>query len=268
MFGSQQKLLTVLVLVGFVGSGFAALALSPVSPSRDRSAGVPAFPTHSLFHGTTTATSSNWAGYAIKTAKGAVSDVRARWQVPQIAVNCPNSARYSAFWVGIDGDGSSTVEQIGTDTDCSGGSAVYYAWYEFYPNPSHVISLTISPTDRMYADVHYYSSTAKFGLTIQDITTGKAFSISGAMTTAKRASAEWIAEAPALGTTIQPLTNFGWVTFRYAAATISGHTHSISGFSNIAITMWNLSGTKVMASVGSLSFGGTTFQVTWKSAGP
>jgi hypothetical protein len=265
----MQKFLTVVVLVAFVGSGLATLAGSPASVSSHQSAGGSAFTPPSLFHGTTTGTSANWAGYEIKTAKGAVTDVRARWQVPQIAALCPSSAtRMSSFWVGIDGANSPTVEQIGTDTDCSGGSPSYYAWYEFYPAASNTISLTISPTDRMYADVHYYSSTKTFGLTITDITTGKGFSTSGTVTNAKRSSAEWIAEAPALGTTIQSLTNFGWVTFRYASATISGHTHSISGFSNIAVTMWNLPGTKVMASVGGLSFGGTTFQVTWKSRGP
>jgi hypothetical protein len=242
--------------------------MNPSSPSSHQSSVVAAFLSHSLFHGTTTGTSLNWAGYEIKTANGAVSDVRARWQVPQIAAACPSSARYSSFWVGIDGAGSSTVEQIGTETDCSGGSPVYYAWYEFYPSASNVISLTISPADRIYADVHYYSSTKTFGLSMSDITTGKAFSTSGSVTSAKRSSAEWIAEAPSIGTTIQPLTNFGWVTFRYAAATISGHTHSISGFSNIAVTMWNLAGTKVKASVGGLTFSGTTFRVTWKSAGP
>jgi hypothetical protein len=268
VFDSKQKLLTVMVLVVFLGSGFGAIAFSPSSHNELRTSGAPVFPAHSLFRGTTTSTSYNWAGYAIKTARGAVSDVKATWQVPQINATCPTSARYSSFWVGIDGDGSSTVEQIGTDTDCSGGSAVYYAWYEFYPAASQTISMTISPTDKMSADVHYSTSTAKFTLTIKDVTTGSSFSKTSAASGAKRMSAEWIAEAPALGTTIQKLTNFGWVTFRNAAATISGHTHSISGFSNIAITMWNMANTKVMASVGVLTFSGSTFQVTWKSAGP
>ncbi|HZY71068.1 MAG TPA: G1 family glutamic endopeptidase [Thermoplasmata archaeon] len=266
--GPREKLLTVLAMVAFVGSGFAAFALVPSASVGHQGSAGPGAASSAMFHGTTPGTSSNWAGYAIKTGKGAVSDVSARWQVPQINAACPTAARYSSFWVGIDGDGSPTVEQIGTDTDCSGGSAVYYAWYEFYPNPSHNLAMTISPTNRMSADVHYSTSTGKFTLSIKDLTTGKSFSTSSAVSTAKRASAEWIAEAPSIGTSIQPLTNFGWVTFRYASATISGHTHSISGFSNIAITMWNTAGTKVMASVGGLTFSGTTFQVTWKSSGP
>src|SRR5579871_737750 len=84
-------------------------------------------PADGLFQSTTNVTSSNWAGYAIKTAAGAVTDVRASWQVPQIAKACPSANRYSSFWVGIDGDGSKTVEQTGTETDCSSGSPVYFA---------------------------------------------------------------------------------------------------------------------------------------------
>jgi hypothetical protein len=32
--------------------------------------------------------------------------------------------------------------------------------------------------------------------------------------------------------------------------------------------MWNVAGTKVKAAVGTLTFSGTTFRVTWKSSGP
>ena len=42
----------------------------------------------------------------------------------------------SAFWVGLDGYSSTSVEQLGTDSDCVSGKPSYYAWYEMYPNPS------------------------------------------------------------------------------------------------------------------------------------
>jgi len=45
------------------------------------------------------------------------------------------------------------VEQTGTDFDCVGKNPSYYAWYEFYPNPSFEISgLTITPGDHMTAE--------------------------------------------------------------------------------------------------------------------
>ena len=38
-----------------------------------------------------------------------------------------------------------TVEQTGTDSDCNGGSPVYYAWYEFYPAFPVDLGMTIKP---------------------------------------------------------------------------------------------------------------------------
>src|SRR5207247_10199029 len=60
-------------------------------------------------------TSSNWSGYAVDGSN--VTDVRGNWTVPAVTLGsgCPDS--YSATWLGIDGDNSSTVEQCGTDQD-------------------------------------------------------------------------------------------------------------------------------------------------------
>jgi hypothetical protein len=81
--------------------------------------------------------STNWSGYAVTGPNGSVTDVKASWKVP--LVTCPTntangSGGYAAFWVGIDGWSSSTVEQIGTDSDCvslSGApyTPTYYAWF-------------------------------------------------------------------------------------------------------------------------------------------
>ena len=81
------------------------------------------------------ATSTNWSGYAVTGPDGSVTDVKGSWKVPDVVCSSPGTPNsYASFWVGIDGYGSNTVEQIGTDSDCSGGNAVYYAWYEFYPH--------------------------------------------------------------------------------------------------------------------------------------
>lgn len=75
-----------------------------------------------------TANSENWSGYAV--TGSSFTNATASWFVP--TVNCsktPNT--YAAFWVGIDGYSSNTVEQTGTDSDCDGASPSYYAWYEF-----------------------------------------------------------------------------------------------------------------------------------------
>ena len=71
-------------------------------------------------------TSSNWSGYSA--VNGRYTSVSANWTQP--SASCTSTTTYSSFWVGLDGDGSSTVEQTGTSADCSGGVPKYYAWYE------------------------------------------------------------------------------------------------------------------------------------------
>ena len=223
----------------------------------------------------TTAQSTNWAGWAVTGPKGSVTDVKGSWVVPSIQGSCPASNQYSSFWIGIDGYSSSSVEQTGTDSDCQGGSATYYAWYEFYPHPSFLISsVSVSPGDVISAEVKYASG--KFTLHLTDVTTGASFSKSSKVSAA-RTSAEWIAEAPSSSGGILPLANFGTVRFGSDAtsvtstgtATVSGTTAAIGGFTNtVSINMVNKAGTATKAATGALTPDGTSFNVTWKSAGP
>jgi hypothetical protein len=85
----------------------------------------------------TVSDSTNWSGYAV--TGSAFTTAKASWIIPTVTCSkTPNT--YSSFWVGIDGWTSSTVEQTGTDSDCNGSRASYYAWYEFYPAGSVLIS--------------------------------------------------------------------------------------------------------------------------------
>ena len=217
-------------------------------------------------------TSSNWSGYAVTGNVGSVTDVKGSWIVPAIQGSCPAGSKkqpnnqYSSFWVGIDGYTSNTVEQTGTDSDCQNGKAVYYAWYEFYPQPSFVISsLVIHSGDVISAEVKYTSGA--FTITITDTTTGKSFSASKKTGSAQRTSAEWIAEAPWSGGVL-PLANFGTVFFSSCSATVGGVTGAIGSFGSAvqSITMVTSSGeTKAVPS--GLSGGGSSFTVTWASSG-
>src|SRR5437899_12002115 len=90
-------------------------------------------------HKISQSTSSNWSGYAA--TGGGFQTVSANWTQP--TATCGATATYSSFWVGIDGDGSGTVEQTGTSADCSGGGAKYYAREEMYPNVPTNLSLRI-----------------------------------------------------------------------------------------------------------------------------
>lgn len=216
--------------------------------------------------------SENWSGYAV-TGSGFTKAIGS-WTVP--SVNCsqtPNT--YAAFWVGIDGYSSNTVEQTGTDSDCNGSTPSYYAWYEFYPAFSVVIpGMTISPGNQMGAEVTY--SGTEFTIVIKNFTTGKSYRKSSTVAGAARSSAEWIAEAPCCtgGGGILPLADFGTVDFGpdYTnikgtdVATDSTTSGAISKFgSNVnAITMVSGSGTQE-AVPSALSSDGTSFTVTWES---
>jgi hypothetical protein len=216
--------------------------------------------------------STNWSGYAV--TGSSFTSAKGSWTVP--SVNCtktPNT--YSSFWVGIDGWTSSTVEQTGTDSDCNGSSPSYYAWYEFYPKGSvNISSITVAPGDKMSAAVTYSGS--EFTVTITNETTGKTYSKSSKVNSAKRTSAEWIAEAPCCtrGGGILPLSDFGTVDFGDDYTGISGTNDatdsSVSGPINDFGTAVNES--IMVSSTGadeavpsSLSSDGTSFTVTWDS---
>jgi hypothetical protein len=213
----------------------------------------------------TPSTSGNWAGYGISGPKGSVTDVKGTWVVPSIVGSCPKTATYSAaFWVGIDGMNSSTVEQTGMDLVCYHGAVSYYSWREFYPLNYISLTVVVHAGDKMSAEVSYKTSTGVFTTTLTDVTTGKSSSHSRTFPSAKRSSAEWIVEDDSGGGSSGGLTHFSKVTFRNAQATISGTTGSISHFSKVfAITMTDSPGTDAVPS--GLSYGGTTFSVTWKS---
>ena len=220
--------------------------------------------------------SVNWSGYAITGPDGSVTKAEASWIVPAIVGACPSKNHYSAFWVGIDGYSSKTVEQTGTDSDCQGGVAVYYAWYEFYPAVSHVIAkITVHPGDVISAQVTFASG--EFKATIKDMTTGVSITKTSTIT-AERSSAEFIAEAPCCTASggILPLANFGVVSFGKDStsvtatcfATISGTTGPISSFSSSSIheiTMETSGGT-IKAQPSALSSDGTSFTITWHFA--
>jgi hypothetical protein len=141
---------------------------------------------------------------------GTYTSVSASWTEP--TGTCSGSAKYSSFWVGLDGYNSSSVEQTGSEVDCSGSRARYYAWYEMYPNPSVSYSNTVRPGDHFNASVTYTGSN-HFSLFIQDSTQGWSHTTTGTLAGAPRSSAEVIVEAPCCTASggILPLANFGTV---------------------------------------------------------
>lgn len=200
-------------------------------------------------------TSTNWSGYANTGAT--FTDVKGSWTQP--AASCKaGETSYSSFWVGIDGDTTNTVEQTGTDADCSNGTPTYYAWYEMYPKFPVNLSNPVAPGDAMTAEVQV-SGSGNFTLTITNATKRWTFTTSQRSRKAKLGSAEWIAEAPSGSGGVLPLANFGTVSFTNCTA----NGVSISSNPNPdAITMQ--AGSTIKAQPSGLGSGGTSFSVTWK----
>ena len=200
-------------------------------------------------------TSSNWSGYAASGGTGAFSSVSASWVQP--TAHCSSGSQYSSFWVGLDGYRSSSVEQTGSEADCSGSTPVYYAWWEMYPGPSHTFSSTVRPGDNFSASVTSLGG-GRFSLSISDTTEGWSHTLTKTLSSAKRSSAEVIVEAPCCTGSggILPLANFGTVNFTNSQANGS----AIGNSSPTEIIMQ--SGSTQKDSVSALS-GGTNFSATW-----
>ena len=244
-------LVLTLLLITLVGPVHASAA--SVASSGHASAPAHLIAPPKFIKGSTTQ-STNWSGYAATGGSGAYSSVSASWTEP--SVTCSQTA-YSSFWVGLDGYNSSTVEQTGTDSDCSGSTPTYYAWYEMYPKFPVNLSNPVKPGDSMSASVTA-GSNGSFTLVISDSTQHWSFQVTKKLTSAKRSSAEVIAEAPSSSGGVLPLADFGTVNFSNSRA----NGQAIGNFNPVEIVMVTSTGT-VKAQPSALS-GGTAFSVAWK----
>ncbi|HEX4788177.1 MAG TPA: G1 family glutamic endopeptidase [Actinospica sp.] len=201
-------------------------------------------------------TSDNWAGYAA--SGGTYNSVSSSWVQP--SVNCGSEDTWSSFWVGLDGDGTSSVEQTGTEADCSGGQAQYSSWYEMYPAYPVTYNDTVQPGDSMSASVTTDGS-GNFTLTLTDSTEGWTETQNQSSSSAQDGSAEVIAEAP-YSNGVLPLSDFGTVDF--TNSTVNGGALGSSSPSSIDLVS---DGGTTEATTSGLDGSGEDFSVTWDSSG-
>jgi hypothetical protein len=214
------------------------------------------------------AESTNWSGYAATT--GTYTSVSASWVQP--TGHCTSGDQYAAFWVGLDGYSSDTVEQTGTEVDCDGRTAEYYAWWEMYPGASVDYSTTAYPVkagDTITATATYIGNN-QYTLTLTDSSErwAKPATTTQTLAGASRSSAEVIAEAPCctfLGG-ILPLTDFGTMNFSNSTVTPSpGSSEAIGSAPGVTeITMVDNFG-RQKDSVSTLT-NGENFSCTWKAS--
>jgi hypothetical protein len=213
----------------------------------------------SKVNGLTKVSSTNWSGYA-DTGTG-YSSVTAKWTEP--SAKCGSAESLAAFWVGIDGFTSTSVEQDGTIILCEDGTPTYYTWWEIYPeNDIQAVGDTVAPGDKITASVVRTGDSYKLSVT-DSTNTANSFSKTETYSGAADSSAEIIAEAPSSSSGIEPLSHFSTFSVTDAAVATTSKSGTISSFPDDEITMKDSAG-HVKAQPGALTDGGEAFKVTWK----
>jgi hypothetical protein len=255
--------------LGFAGSALAAQGMA-VGPAHR--AGDPMHPFSRI--GNDVVTSGNWSGYAIESSSK-FTDAQGSWVEP--TATCATAGQqFSSFWVGIDGYSSNSVEQLGTDSDCTGlGEPNYYAWYEMYPAGSVTLSPStypVHPGDTLTAEVKVTFSVL-YTLTLHS-SAGWTFTTTKFRIGLAKSSAELIAESPEIcglgGCSLASLADFGTAHFTGAQATLAGGTaQPFSAFTSASgpheIIGETSTGTiRAQPSVLSPGTGGDSFSIAWE----
>jgi hypothetical protein len=205
--------------------------------------------------------SFNWSGYADHASAGTFTSVSAMWRQPGTV--CSREQELTAFWVGLDGFDTETVEQDGTLSYCFEGAAYYYTWWEMFPGASVTVGSTVQPGDLITAAVH--RSGTSYTLSLRDAShPANGFSTVQSCTTCENDSAEWIAERPAFSIGITPLTFFRSWNVAGATQTSNGARGTIgSGPNATQITMVDATETYPLDSVSGLVARGSGFFAHW-----
>jgi hypothetical protein len=148
-------------------------------------------------------TSTNWSGYAA--ARGPYTQISASWVVP--APGATAGPSYSSTWIGIDGFDNTSLIQVGTEQDYV-ARARYYAWWEILPSAeSRIGGLAVAGGDRMTASITRAAGGA-WTISLLDRTSGQSFAITQTYS-GPLGSAEWMVEAPNVGSRPAELARYG-----------------------------------------------------------
>jgi hypothetical protein len=171
-----------------------------------------------------------WSGYAVFGQK--FTAVRGTFVQPSMTA-CSGSSTGSPvppvannvfIWSGLDGFGSSSIEQVGTEVAClippDGEPAIgYFAWYETFPEDLTPIPIAIHPGDEITTEVKAVSP-QRFAMTLEDKTTAAKWSeVVFQHARAPQLSAEWIDEAQ--GVSMPTITTTDWSEVSSTAGGVS-----------------------------------------------
>ena len=214
-----------------------------------------------------TATGSfNWSGYADTATKAQTfTKVSGAWTTP--SVTCSAEDQVTSNWLGLDGFGNSTVEQLGTISWCFQGTPTYFTWYEMFPANTVEVGTALKPGDKISASVTRTGTS--YALKLTDATTaGNNISVTKtcALATCKDTSAEWISERPSFSTGIVPQAHYNAFKLTSGAQTASGTAGTIGTGPGVnAITMIDSTQAYNLGTVSALT-GGNSFSTTWKNS--
>jgi len=152
--------------------------------------------------------SSNWSGYAIE--GGGITGAAGTFTVPTL--NPSGDETDASEWVGVDGVSNGSLIQAGIHEEDLNGQLTVWPWWEILPAPETAIfGMPINVGDSIGVKIHKVAGTT-WQIDLVDNTTTQAYSIrrsySGPST-----SAEWIVEAPTIGSNTATLGIFSPVTF-------------------------------------------------------
>ena len=212
--------------------------------------------------GLTNVQSTNWSGYA--DTGSSFSKVTGSWTEPSASCS-GRTTSLAAFWVGIDGFTSDSVEQDGTLIECSRGTAFQFSWWEMYPtNAIQVVGESVAAGDHISTSV--VRSGSSYTLAVTDSThPANSFTTTQSCSSCANTSAEWIAEAPSSSGGVEPLSHFSTWTDSSSTVTEGSTSGVISSFTDDEITMIDNSGA-VKAQPSALNSSGNGFSVTWERA--
>ncbi|HET9171064.1 MAG TPA: G1 family glutamic endopeptidase [Actinospica sp.] len=173
--------------------------------------------------------STNWAGYAV--TGGTYTEVSANWIEP--SVTCTSNG-IVGFWVGLDGWGSTSVEQDGTGVDCEKGTPQQFAWWETYPaNSVQVYNAPVSAGDQMSSSI-VAQGHGRYLMVLTDWTARWTIKNPAVLPVGHNASAEIVAEAVTAGNDITTLPDFGAIGF--TESTINNGSLQAAGAQAIDMT--------------------------------
>jgi Peptidase A4 family len=253
-------------LMAAVSAAIVALAIAPAVVSASAAASTrpgtaPTFAPLAEYYG-----GSNWTGYIDLAHRGVkFRYVATRFRVP--TATCTSSNSKASFWVGLDGAGTPTVEQVGISTNCQNGHPRYQSWYEMFPEGAQY-KFSVHPGDSISMWVSQNSSGGIYELSVTDTTAGHTASfvqpgLCPPRKTCESATAEVILEADN-GTNLSRFT-----TVSFTGSTVITRSGASGGFRNTG--SWSLRKSLMtgrngapLAAVSATSHNGEGFSFTYR----